>query len=91
MHDALDGIHVVLQLSDLTNEESEGLLNADYVAERDAGLGGGDGEPGDDGEDGDDKSEKKSERIYSQTQPTLVRDSQPVSPRTQGSISLCTA
>ena len=65
MHDALDGIHVVLQLGDLTNEESEGLLNADDVAEGDAGLGGGDGEPGDDGEDGDDKSEKESERIYS--------------------------
>ena len=44
MHDALDGVHVVLQLSDLTNEESEGLLNTDDVAEGDAGLEGGVGE-----------------------------------------------
>ena len=65
VHDALDGVHVVLQFSNLTNEESKGLLDTDDVAEGDAGLGGGDGEPGDDGEDGDDKSEKKSERIYS--------------------------
>ena len=44
MHDALNGVHVVFQFGHLTNEESKGLLNADDVAEGDAGLEGGVGE-----------------------------------------------
>jgi hypothetical protein len=58
-------------------------LGADYVAEREAGLSGGDGEAGGDGENGDDEGEKETEHVDSDTQPTLVRDCQPVSPGTE--------
>ena len=85
MDDALDGVHVILQFGDLTNEESEGLLDADDVTERDAGLGRGDGEPGGDGEDGNDEGEEDTEHIDSDAQPTLIRDCQPVSPETERS------
>ena len=62
--DAFDRVHIVLQFCDLTNNDSEGLLNAGYVAEGDAGFGRGDSEPGGDSEDGDDASEKETEEIY---------------------------
>ena len=91
VEDTFDRVHIVLQFGDLTNQEPEGLLNADYVTERDAGLGRGDGEPGGDSEDGDDESEKKAEQIHSHTQPTLIRDRQPVSPGMQESASFTRA
>ena len=84
--DMLDWVHVVLQFGDLTNQPSERLLGADYVAEREAGLSGGDGEAGGDGENGDDEGEEETEHVDSNTQSTLVRDSQPVSPGTERSV-----
>jgi hypothetical protein len=84
--DSLDRVHVVLQFGDLTNQPSERLLGADYVAESETGLSRGDGEAGGDGEDGDDEGEEETEHVDPDTQPTLIRDCQPVCPGTEKSV-----
>ena len=79
MDDTFYGTHVVLQRGEVTKHPCEGLLDADGMSEHDTDLRRGDGEPGGDGEGGYDQSEENTEDIDPDTQPTLIRDCQPIS------------
>ncbi len=78
MDDTLYAVHVVLNLSNLPDKPSEGLLNRDDVGKCDTSLRGGNAESGADGQDGHDKGQDDSKKIETDTEPSLVRNRKPV-------------
>jgi hypothetical protein len=73
VHDALDRVHVVLDLRRLADHPAERLLDGDDVRERDTGLRRTDLEACADGEQRDDEGEHRAQEIETDSKPTLDR------------------
>ena len=78
-YDALDTVEVVLNLCSLSHQPSECLLHTDDIAQHNTHLRGRDAVARGDGKNRHHEGEQDTQKVESDTEPSLVRDGQPVS------------
>ena len=72
-HNSLDTVHVVLDLSALTNHPTEGLLDTDDIRQCHTSLGWGNGETGGNRKDCNDECQDDTQEVQTNTEPSLHR------------------